>query len=99
MKLLIGLRLALGEDRPLPYAASLPVREGVVSNKGTASNAIRQLVAFGVVRYAGRLKPRRNGLDGTKLYAPPAADPCAPAEGEHKSIEVAAALLDGSAAA
>lgn len=71
MRLLMGLRLALGDDRPLPYAASLPVRAGLARDKGTASKAIRQLVGFGVVRHVGQLPPLRPGQDGTKLYAPP----------------------------
>jgi hypothetical protein len=73
MRLLMGLRAALGEHRPLPYACSMAVREGLAPDKGTASKAIRSLVKFGVVRYVGTLKPRGKP-DGVKLYAPPVVD-------------------------
>jgi hypothetical protein len=72
MRLLMGLRLALGEDRPLPYAASMPVRAGITDDKGTASKTIRALAQCGVVEHVGSLPPLRPGIDGTKLYAPPA---------------------------
>jgi hypothetical protein len=72
MRLLMGLRRAMGDDRPLPYATSMAVRYGVAPNKGTASNALRALVKCGVVEHVGSLPPLRPGIDGTKLYAPPA---------------------------
>lgn len=71
MRLRMGLRLAVGDDRPLPYATSEAVRAGLAKDKATASNAINALVRAGVVEYVGRLKPLRPGLDGTKLYTPP----------------------------
>ncbi len=71
MKLLMGLRRANGDYRPLPYATSMAVRAGLVADKGTASKAIRRLVAAGVVERGDSLKPSRKGLDGTKTYAPP----------------------------
>lgn len=74
MRLLMGLRLALGEDRPLPYAASMPVRAGIADDKGTASKTIRALAQCGVVEHVGSLPPLRPGIDGTKLYAPPAVE-------------------------
>jgi hypothetical protein len=70
MRLLMGLWLAMGDERPLPYATSVPVEAGIAPDKGTASKAIRTLVATGVIRYVGTLPPR--GLpNGTKLYSPP----------------------------
>ena len=68
---LMGLRLAVGDDRPLPYATSMAVKAGLVADQGTASAVIRALVRFRVIDYVGALRPLRPGLDGTKLYAPP----------------------------
>ena len=73
MRLLMGLRLAVEEDRPLPYAASFAARRvGLGGDKRRASRAIRALVRTGVVEEAGAL-PRQAGgpPDGTKLYAAP----------------------------
>jgi hypothetical protein len=72
MRLLIGLRYAANERRPLPYATSFAVACGVAQDKGTASKAIGALVRAGVVEHVGSMPPMRPGLDGTKLYAPPA---------------------------
>jgi len=69
--LLMGLRQAVGDDRPLPYASSMAVRAGLAPDKRTASKAIRALVRFGVIHHVGSLPPQRPGLDGTKLYEPP----------------------------
>lgn len=71
MRLLMGLRLAAGDARPLPYAASMAVRAGLVPDKGTASAAIRALVRMKVIAHVGELPKTRPGIDGTKLYAPP----------------------------
>ncbi len=71
MRLLMGLRAAVGDDRPLPYASSMALRAGITTNQGTASSAIGSLVRAGVIDYVGSLPPQRPGLDGTKLYAPP----------------------------
>ena len=71
MRLRMGLRRAVGDDRPLPYATSEAVRNNLAKDKATASNAIGGLVRAGVIQYVGRLKPLRPGLDGAKLYAPP----------------------------
>src|SRR5205085_2462966 len=49
MRLLMGLRLAVGDDRPLPYAASLAVKAGYAADKGTAGVALNSLVRGGVV--------------------------------------------------
>jgi hypothetical protein len=71
LRLLIGLRLAVNEDRPLPYAASLCVsRCKLVRDKRHASKVLRALVRLGVVEHVGSLPARGKG-DGTKLYAPP----------------------------
>jgi len=45
-RVLMGLRAALGEDRPLRYATSMAVKAGLASDKGTASNALRRLQAL-----------------------------------------------------
>ena len=74
IKLLMGLRWALGDDRPLPYATSVPVRAGLVPDQRAASKALRRLTAHGVIRYVGSLPPTKPGLNGTKLYAPPGGE-------------------------
>lgn len=71
MRLLMGLRRAYGDDRPLPYATSVPVAAGLVPNQGAASQILRSLVRYGVIDHVGALPPLKPGLDGTKLYAPP----------------------------
>lgn len=73
MALLMGLRLAVDEDRPLPYASRLAAeRLGLGDDKARAHRVIRSLVRAGVVIEAGALAGRK-GLDGMKLYAPPGA--------------------------
>jgi hypothetical protein len=68
--LLIGLRLAVDEGRPLPYATSFAAERLGLVDKGHASRALRSLVKAGVVLYVGRLPRRPNGpREGTKLYA------------------------------
>ena len=76
MKTLFGLRYAVGEYRPMPFAASVPVRRGIVDDKGNASRVIRSLVVMRVVLCVGALAPleERGPLardHGTKLYTPP----------------------------
>lgn len=71
IRLLIGLRRAAGDYRPLPYALSEAVRAGVAKDKPTASRARASLVDGKVIAHVGQLPPLRPGLDGTKLYAPP----------------------------
>jgi hypothetical protein len=74
MRLRIGLRLAVDDDRPLPYATSEAVGSRLARHKMQASRALRKLVAAGVIEDAGSLAPRRSGPpDGTRLYRPPAA--------------------------
>jgi hypothetical protein len=72
MRLLMGLRLTRGDDRPLPYALSLAVSAGVAANPTAASRAIGQLVRAGVIVKCDPLPPLA-GRRGTNTYAPPAA--------------------------
>lgn len=72
LRLRMGLRLAVGDDRPLPYALSEAVNAGLATDKAAASRALAALVRARVIDHVGALQGRR-GLDGTKLYAPPAA--------------------------
>ncbi len=71
MRLCMGLRLAVGDERPLPYSASFAVRRGVAPDKPAASKLLGRLVRSGVFAHVGNLPPRRPGIDGTKLYASP----------------------------
>ncbi len=71
MRLLMGLRRAAGDERPLPYAVSVPVTAGFVSDAGNASAAIRGLVRMGVVEHVGEMQRMPGRRLGTKLYAPP----------------------------
>jgi hypothetical protein len=66
----IGLRLAEGDDRPLPYSRSEAVRAGFVRTEQGASYVLRRLTEAGVIQHVGNL-PRRGRPRGTKLYAPP----------------------------
>ena len=75
MALRMGLRLAVDEDRPLPYAATEVVKAGILSDPRRASRTIRRLVEAGVVLHVGALPPRRGMGYGTKLYAPPPQRP------------------------
>lgn len=77
MRLLMGLRLAEGESRPLPYPSSAPKAIGLASDKIQASRILRRLVNARVVDEAPSLKQFKRGdwvLDGTKCYAPPAGE-------------------------
>jgi hypothetical protein len=71
MRVLMGLRLKAGEDRPLPYACSMAADIGI-DDKAVAWRALRRLVKAGVVDYVGNMPPR-GFREGTRLYAPPAA--------------------------
>ncbi len=73
MRLLMGLRRAANDYRPLPYALSEAVRAGFAKDKATASRARAALVDAKVIAPAGQLPPLRPGRDGTKLYVPPAS--------------------------
>jgi hypothetical protein len=69
MEFLVGLRLAVGDERPLPYAVSMAAEDAGV-DIGTASKALNALVRAEVWDHVGSLPPTKPGLDGTKLYAP-----------------------------
>jgi hypothetical protein len=72
MRQLMGLRLAVGEDRPLPYARKWAAqRLGWGKNHRRAGRAIKRLCDAGVIVYAGSL-PARGKRDGTKTYLPAA---------------------------
>jgi hypothetical protein len=71
VRLLLGLRVASGEWRPLPYAHGLAQRAGIAADRGTAGRALRALVRDGVLVEAGTLSPLPPHRDGTKTYAPP----------------------------
>jgi len=76
MALLIGLRLAVDDRRPLPYSTTFAAGRMGWTAKGRpdasrASKALRSLVAAGVIVHAYTLKPRPGKPDGTKTYAPP----------------------------
>jgi hypothetical protein len=71
VRLLLGLRVASGEWRPLPYARGVAQRAGIAADRGTAGRALRALVRDGVLIEAGTLPPLPPHRDGTKTYAPP----------------------------
>jgi hypothetical protein len=77
LRLRMGLRAAVGDERPLPYALSEAVNAGIAIDKAAASRAIGALVRAKVIDHVGslpgRLAPDGTTLSGTKLYAPPAA--------------------------
>jgi hypothetical protein len=70
IRLLLGLRLAVDEDRPLPYATRFCAERCGLRHHTQASRVLRQLVEAGVVVSAGALPARGKG-DGTKLYRAP----------------------------
>lgn len=70
--LLIGLRAAVCEDRPLPYSRRFCASRMGWSDPKRAARALRKLVAVGVIRSVGEM-PARGMPYGTKLYAPPLA--------------------------
>ena len=69
IRLLLGLRLAVDEQRPLPYSARFCAERCRLRDHCQASRALRSLEQIGVVK-VGRLKPRGKP-DGTKTYAAP----------------------------
>jgi hypothetical protein len=71
IRLLIGLRLAVDEDRPLPYSTRFCAERCGLHDQAHASRVLRQLEQAGVVERAGTLDPRGKP-DGTKLYQAPA---------------------------
>jgi hypothetical protein len=73
MKLRMGLRKAHDEDRPLPYALSEAVKDGIARYPEQVSRALDKLVNAKVITFEGVL-PRRPGRRyGTRLYGAP---PC-----------------------
>jgi hypothetical protein len=72
--LLMGLRLVVGDDSPLPYATGFAAERMGWQHKAQASREIHRLVDAGVIDCLGELKPLGKG-NGTKTYAPPASMP------------------------
>lgn len=70
MQLLMGLRIAAGDDRPLPYAASMAVRRGLTDDKSAAAESLSRLVRRGVWQRGKSLAPRFRTFEGTRTYAP-----------------------------
>jgi hypothetical protein len=71
IELLIGLRLAVMEDRPLPYSCRFAARQLGMQDHRFAARVIRSLVKAGVIVEAGVLPPVKGIAKPTKLYAPP----------------------------
>lgn len=70
IELRLGLLLAEGVTRALPYATTEAIGAGFVRTKGGASYALRRLVDDGVIVCVGEM-PKRGRGNGTKLYVPP----------------------------
>jgi hypothetical protein len=70
IRLLLGLRLAVSEDRPLPYSTRLCAERCGLPDHRAASRVLRSLERLGVVKCAGKLKLHGNPY-GTKLYEAP----------------------------
>jgi hypothetical protein len=70
IRLLLGLRLAVDEDRPLPYSTRFCAERCGLHDQAQASRVLRALERVGVVERAGTLDPRGKP-DGTKLYQAP----------------------------
>ena len=68
--LLIGLRLAVNEERPLPYSTRFCAERCGLRDHRQASRVLRALERVGVIQCVGTLKPRGR-RDGTKLYEAP----------------------------
>jgi hypothetical protein len=70
IRLLLGLRQAVDEDRPLPYSTRFCAERCGLRHHGHAGRVLRRLEAIGIVKVAGSMKPRGKP-DGTKLYEAP----------------------------
>ena len=70
IRLLLGLRLAVSEDRPLPYSVRLCAERCRLRSHQEASRVLRALERLEVIRCVGKMKPRGQP-HGTKLYAAP----------------------------
>jgi hypothetical protein len=94
MELLMGLRLAAGEDRALPYASKFAAKRlGWGSNYKRARRAIHRLCDAGVIRNVGSMEPRRGKRDGTRMYGSPLlADRTSAVEGEAVDVEAVGAF-------
>jgi hypothetical protein len=68
--LLIGLRLAVDEVRPLPYSTRFCAERCGLHDQAHASRVLRQLEQAGVIGSAGAMTARGKP-DGTKLYQAP----------------------------
>ena len=114
MRLLMGLRLAAGEDRPLPYStrfAAERMRWG--ENRKRAQRAIDRLCEASVIEYSGSLPPSGQPY-GTRTYSAPLlasagaveresveVEPVVPFEPEHELTDdgvVGGTVLAGAAA-
>jgi hypothetical protein len=71
--LLLGLRLAANEERPVPYSTRFCAERCGFNDHRQASRVLRALERVGVVVCVGSLDARGKP-DGTKLYAPPRGD-------------------------
>jgi hypothetical protein len=70
IRLLLGLRLAVSEDRPLPYSTRFCAERCGLHGHQEASRVLRALERLGVVGSGGSMKPRGQP-HGTKLYEAP----------------------------
>jgi hypothetical protein len=70
IRLLLGLRLAVSEDRPLPYSTRFCAERCRLRGHQEASRVLRALERLGVVECVGKMQPRGQP-HGTKLYAAP----------------------------
>ena len=70
IRLLFGLRLAVDDDRPLPYSTRFCAERRGLRDQAQASRVLRALERAGVVQCIGTLDPRGK-RDGTKLYQAP----------------------------
>ena len=68
IRLLLGLRLAVSEDRPLPYSVRFCAQRCRLRSHQEASRVLRALERLEVIRCVGTMKPRGQP-HGTKLYA------------------------------
>jgi hypothetical protein len=70
VRLLLGLRLAVSEDRPLPYSTRFCAQRCRLRSHQEASRVLRALERLSVVECVDTMKPRGHP-HGTKLYAAP----------------------------
>jgi hypothetical protein len=90
--LFIGLARADGSPHEaVPYSLGLAVQRGHVENSRQASDALKWLMANGVIAGAGALKPLPGRRYGTRLYRPPtgASGEVVPIRGAARNAPVA----------